>query len=45
MEKQRPHFKFKNLSEFEKYSIMVIVSRETLGQLIININKGNIIIN
>lgn len=34
MEKQRPHFKFKYLSEFEKYSIMVIVSRETLEQLI-----------
>ena len=31
MEKQRPYFKFKNLSKFEKYSIMVIVSRETLG--------------
>lgn len=25
------YFKFVNLSEFEKYSIMVIVSRETLG--------------
>ena len=39
------YFKFVNLSEFEKYSIIVIVSRETLGRLIININKVNIIIN
>ena len=31
--------------ECRKYSIIVIVSRETLGRLIININKVNIIIN